>query len=77
MIEGDERTFQEQKLGPNKIMKLTEEEWDQSDLRLANYTPNSNQRFLLKSSADFSGLRTRLVRSTQKTLQNSSLSSHL
>jgi hypothetical protein len=37
MIEGDESTFQQQKSDPKKIMKLTEEEWDQLDLRLENY----------------------------------------
>jgi hypothetical protein len=51
MIEGDERTLQPQKHDLNKIMKLEEEEWDQSDLRLENYAQNSDQRFLLKSPA--------------------------
>jgi hypothetical protein len=37
MLEGDESTFQQQKHDPNKITKLVEEEWDQSDLWLANY----------------------------------------
>jgi hypothetical protein len=58
-------------------MKLAEEEWDQSELRLANYAKNSNQRFLVKSLADLFGLGTGLVQSTQKTSQNLSLSSHL
>jgi hypothetical protein len=66
VLEADESTFQQQKYDPNKIMKLAEEEWNQSDLRLANYTQNSDQRFLLKSPADLSSLGTRLVRSTQK-----------
>jgi hypothetical protein len=67
MLEGDESTFQQYKHDPNKIMKLVEEEWDQSDLRLANYAQSSGQRFLLKSPEDLSGLGTRLVRSTKKT----------
>jgi hypothetical protein len=37
MLKGDEKTFQLQKHDPNKIMKLEEEKWNQSDLRLANY----------------------------------------
>jgi hypothetical protein len=67
MLEGDESTFQQQKHDPNKIMKLDEEEYDQSDLWLANYFQNSDQGFLLKSPVDLSGLHTRLVRSTHKT----------
>jgi hypothetical protein len=58
MLEGDERTFQQQKHDPNKIMKQSEEEWDQSYLRLANYAQNNDQRFLLKSPTDLSGLGT-------------------
>jgi hypothetical protein len=37
ILEGYESTFQQQKNDPNKITNPTEEEWDQSDLRLANY----------------------------------------
>jgi hypothetical protein len=36
MLEDDESTFQQQKYDTNKITKLAEEEWDQSDLRLVN-----------------------------------------
>jgi hypothetical protein len=43
MIEGDECIFQQHKNDPRKVMNLTKEEWDQSDLRLANYTQKSNQ----------------------------------
>jgi hypothetical protein len=43
VLEGDESTFQQQKHGSNKITKPTEEEYDQSDLRLANYAQNSHQ----------------------------------
>jgi hypothetical protein len=50
VVEGDERTFQQQKYDPNKITKPAEEEWDQSDLRLANYAKNSHQMLLLKKS---------------------------
>jgi hypothetical protein len=32
MLERDESTFQHQKNDPNKITKLAEEEWDQSNL---------------------------------------------
>jgi hypothetical protein len=67
VLEGDESTFQQQKHDPNKIMKLDEEEYDQSDLWLANYVQNSDQGFLLKSPVDLSSLHTRLVRSTHKT----------
>jgi hypothetical protein len=67
MLEGDESTFQQQKYDPNKITKLAEEEWDQTNLRLANYAQNSDQIFLLKSPTDLSGLDTILVWSTQKT----------
>jgi hypothetical protein len=67
MLEGDESTFQQQKYDPNKIIKLAEEEWDQTNLRLANYAQNSDQIFLLKSPTDLSGLDTVLVWSTQKT----------
>jgi hypothetical protein len=35
-------------------MKLVEEEWDQSNLWLANYIQNSDQMFLLKSHSDLS-----------------------
>jgi hypothetical protein len=77
VLEGDEITFQQQKHDHNKIIKPVKEEWDQSDLWLANHTQNSNQIFLLKSTTDLSGLGTGLVRSTQKTYQNSSHSSHL
>jgi hypothetical protein len=48
-------------------MKLAEEEWDQSDLRLANYAQNSDKMLLLKSRADLSGLGIGLIRSTQRT----------
>jgi hypothetical protein len=64
MLEGDESTFQQHKHDPTKITKLAEEEWDQSDLRLAYYSQNSDQKFLLKSPADLSILGTGLVRST-------------
>jgi hypothetical protein len=40
MLEGDESTFQQQKHDPNKITKPAEEEWDQLNLRLANYEAN-------------------------------------
>jgi hypothetical protein len=63
MIEGDESTFQQQKHDPNKITKPTEEEWDQSDLRLVNYTQNSHKMLLLKNSGGLvrSGYQTCLV----------------
>jgi hypothetical protein len=70
MLEGDESSFQQQKHDPKKFIKPVEEELDQSDLRLINYAQNGNQRLLLKKSI-------RLVRSTQKTSQNLSLSSQL
>jgi hypothetical protein len=54
MLEGDKITFQQQKHDSNKITNLAEEEWDQSDLQLANYTQNSDQMFLLKSPIDLS-----------------------
>jgi hypothetical protein len=76
MLEGDENTFQHQKHDPNKIMKPAKEESDQSDLQLANYTQNNDERFLLKSPTDLSGLGTGLVRSTQTSSQNSNLSFH-
>jgi hypothetical protein len=44
MLEGDECTFQQQKNDTIKIMKSVKEEWDQSDLRLANYAQNNYQR---------------------------------
>jgi hypothetical protein len=34
---GDECTFQQEKNDPNEITKSAKEEWDQSNLRLANY----------------------------------------
>jgi hypothetical protein len=77
MLEGYKSNFQQQKHYPNKIMKPAEEDWDQSNLRLANYTQNSDQILLLKSPADLSRLGTGLVRSTQKTSQNLSLSFQL
>jgi hypothetical protein len=77
MLEGDESIFQQQKHDPNKITKLAEEEWDQSDLRLANYAQNSDLRFILKSPRDLSGLGYGLVQSRHKTPQNSSLFSNL
>jgi hypothetical protein len=77
VLEGDETTFQQKKHVPNKITKLVEEEWDQLNLRLADYTQNIDQRFLLKNLADLSELDIRLVRSIQKTSQNLSLSFHL
>jgi hypothetical protein len=55
MLEDDESTFQQQKHDTNKITKLAEEEWDQSDLRLVNYGQNSDQTFPLKSLADLFG----------------------
>jgi hypothetical protein len=67
MLEGDKSTFQQQKYDSNKIMKLAEEERDQSNLRLTNYAQNSDQRLMLKKSGG-------LVRSTYKTSQNSCLS---
>jgi hypothetical protein len=77
VLEGDETTFQQKKHVPNKITKLVEEEWDQLNLRLADYTQNIDQRFLLKNLVDLSELDIRLVRSTQKTSQNLSLSFHI
>jgi hypothetical protein len=50
MLEGDESIFQQLKHDPNKITKLAEEEWDRSDLRLANYVKNSHQMLLVKLS---------------------------
>jgi hypothetical protein len=64
MPEGDESNFEQKKNDSNKIMKLADEEWDQSDLRLVNYVQNRDQRFLLKSPANLSGLGTGLVWST-------------
>jgi hypothetical protein len=64
MLKGNESTFQQQKHDSNKIMKPAEEEWDQSDLWLANYAQNTRQRFLLKRPMDMSGLGTELVWST-------------
>jgi hypothetical protein len=52
VLEGDESTFQQQKHDPNKITKLAEEECDQTDLRLVNYTQNNDQMFILKIPAD-------------------------
>jgi hypothetical protein len=43
MLEGDESTFQQQKHDHNKIPKPAEEEWNQSDLRLANYAQNGHK----------------------------------
>jgi hypothetical protein len=60
MLEGDESTFQQHKHDLNKIMEPAEGKWNQSDLRLANYTQNSDQRFLLKKSS-------RLIRSRYQT----------
>jgi hypothetical protein len=51
ILESDESTLQQKKDDPNNIMKLAEEEWDQSDLRLGNYTKKSHQRLLLKKSS--------------------------
>jgi hypothetical protein len=51
VLESDESTFEQHKHDPTKITKLAKEEWDQSDLRLANYVQNSDQRFLLKNLA--------------------------
>jgi hypothetical protein len=73
LLEGDECTFQQQKNYPNKIMKLSEEEWYQSDLQLANYAQNSHETMLLKmpdgalnricpASPDLSGKSTGFVR---------------
>jgi hypothetical protein len=42
ILEGDESTLQQQKNDANKITKPTEAEWNQSELRLANYAQNSN-----------------------------------
>jgi hypothetical protein len=39
-MECEECTFQQHKNDPNKMMKPAEEEWNQSDLRLANYAQN-------------------------------------
>jgi hypothetical protein len=50
VLEYDESAFQHQKSDPDKITKLAEEEWDQSDLRLGNYPQNSHQTLLLKKS---------------------------
>jgi hypothetical protein len=46
VLEVDENTFQQQKHDSNKITKTAEQEWDQSDLQLANYARNSDQRLL-------------------------------
>jgi hypothetical protein len=43
MLEGDESTFQQKKHDPNKIMKLAEEDWDQSD-----FPQWRSMRFLLR-----------------------------
>jgi hypothetical protein len=43
--------FPTAKIDPNKITKLSEEEWDQSNLRLGNYAQNSHQMLLLKMSS--------------------------
>jgi hypothetical protein len=50
VLEGDESTSQQQKHNPNRITKPAEEEWDQSDLLLANYAQNSDQNLMLKKS---------------------------
>jgi hypothetical protein len=44
MLESDECTFQQQKNDPTKITNPVEEEWDQLDLRLANYAQKSHRR---------------------------------
>jgi hypothetical protein len=44
VLEGDECTFQQEKNDPNKITKPMEEEWDQSDLWLANYAQTRHGR---------------------------------
>jgi hypothetical protein len=41
VLEGDECTFQQQKNDSKKILKPAKEEWDQSNLQLANYAQNS------------------------------------
>jgi hypothetical protein len=51
VLQGDESTFQQHKHDLKNIMKPAEEECDQSDLRLANYAQNSDQRLLLKKSS--------------------------
>jgi hypothetical protein len=43
--------FPTAKSDPNKITKLSEEEWDQSNLRLGNYAQSSHQMLLLKMSS--------------------------
>jgi hypothetical protein len=50
VLKGEESAFQQQKQDPNKITKPAEEEWDQSDLRLASYDQNNHQTLLLKLS---------------------------
>jgi hypothetical protein len=39
--ESDENTNQQDKNDPHKITKLAEEEWNQTDTRLAKYGQNS------------------------------------
>jgi hypothetical protein len=41
--ESDENTNQRDKNDPHKIMKLAEEEWNQTDTRLAKYGQNSER----------------------------------
>jgi hypothetical protein len=62
MLKGDERAFQQHKQDPNKITKVAKEEWNKSDLQLANYTQYSDQRFLLKSPQDLSGPHIKLLK---------------
>jgi hypothetical protein len=63
VLEGDERTFQQQKHDPKKITKPAEEEWNQSDLWLANYAQNSHQTLLLKMYSEHVRSWNRYVRS--------------
>jgi hypothetical protein len=63
VLEGDESTFQQQKHDPKKITKPAEEEWNQSNLWLANYAQNSNQTLLLKMYSEHVWHWNRYVRS--------------
>jgi hypothetical protein len=63
ILEGDESTFQQKKHNPNKITKPIKEQWDQSDIQLANYAQNDHQVLLLEKSGGIvrSGYRTCLI----------------
>jgi hypothetical protein len=63
VLEGDKSTFQQQKHDPKKITKSAEEEWNQSNLWLANYAQNSNQTLLLKMYSEHVWHWNRYVRS--------------